>query len=273
MITSRQLLAWAGTDRLPIVRARLPQLREQPLTPASRALRVYVAGDRVPGFEGEFVVDGRASVAVLPIGESVIVCDRADAPIDRELVRWPDDSSFHLLHAIPPGTVDTWLDLGCGSAIAPLVRRRANRIVCSDLNPRALRYAREGARLSNVAIETLEGDIATVPADLITCNAPIPAPGLGPAPAADLWRSTDEHFLGRFLEAARAALLPGGTIIVHASWMPDLPGDAVTVTYTPAPPHFGITWWRPDTPGRHIRATRLLTADHPHVRYTDRGQF
>ncbi|MFT3699358.1 MAG: methyltransferase [Kofleriaceae bacterium] len=264
MITSRQLAGWAGTDRIPLVRARLPQLRAKPITPVNRALRVYVAGDTVGGFEGNLVENGRASVAVLPIGESLIVCDRADAPIDRELVRWPDDSSFHLLHSIPPGTVDTWLDLGCGSAVAPLVRRRAHRIVCSDLNPRALVYAQHGARLSNARIETLEGDLATVPADLITCNAPIPSPG------TDLWRSTDDTFLTRLLEAARAALNPGGTIVIHSSWMPDLPGDAITITYTPTPPHFGITWWRPHTESRHIRATRLLTADHPHVHHTDR---
>ncbi|HEY0251984.1 MAG TPA: methyltransferase, partial [Kofleriaceae bacterium] len=203
---------------------------------------------------------------VLPIGEALIICDRLDAPVTRELVRWPDDSSFHLLHAIPPGDVDTWLDLGCGSAVAPLVRRRAKRIVCSDLNPRALDYARRGAELSNTAIETLEGDLATVPADLVTCNAPIPSDGI------DVWRSTDDDFLPRLVEAARAALRPGGSIIIHSSWMPDLPGDAVTVTYTPAPPHFAITWWRPDEPGRHIRAHRALTVDRAHLDHTDRDR-
>ena len=279
MITRRALAAWAGSDRIPIVHARLAQLAALPVTRASAELAVFVAGVEVdrgllPVFDPDLVeVMGervRARVSILPIGDALIVCDRADAPEEPDLVCWPDDSSFHLASALPPGRRATWLDLGCGSAVAPLSRPAlADRIVASDLNPRAVRYAQLGAKLSRATLETLTGDLVVVPADLVTCNAPIPHAG-----GAAIWRATDAGFVDRLFEAARSALRPDGLIVVHSALaaIPALFGDVVTVAYTPsdARSHFAITWWSPTGAPRQIRARRHLDPDRPHLDHRDR---
>jgi SAM-dependent methyltransferase len=212
-------------------------------------------------------------VSVLPVGDALIVCDRADAAEHADLVCWPDDSSFHLASAIPPGRRGCWLDLGCGSAVAPLLRPAlADRIVVSDLNPRAVRFAELGAKLSNVRLETLVGDLVVSPADLITCNAPIPGDHV-----AAMWRATDAAFVTRLFEAAHSALLPNGLIVVHSALdaIPaTLAGESVVVAYTPpdAPRQFAITWWSPaGTETRQIRARRLLDPSRPHLDHHDRG--
>jgi hypothetical protein len=281
VITRRGLAAWAGSDRIPIVRARLAQLQALPVTRASAELALFVAGIEVerallPLLDDELVeVVGdraRALVSVLPVGDALIVCDRADARDEAELVCWPDDSSFHLASAIPPGRRGSWLDLGCGSAVAPLSRPAlADRIVASDLNPRAIRYAELGAKLSNMRIETRVGDLAVSPADLITCNAPIPG-DRGTA----IWRATDAAFVSRLFAAAQSALLPDGLVVVHSALdaiPPVLPGESVTVAYTPweVVRQFAITWWSPGTETRQIRARRLLDPSHPHLDHHDRG--
>jgi hypothetical protein len=285
LISRRAFAAWAGTDRIPSVRARLAHLQALPVTRASALLALFVAGVEVDGalvppLDDDLIERAgdrvRARVAILPIGEALIVCDRADASETAELVCWPDDSSLHLISSIPPGRRARWLDLGCGSAVAPLVRPAlADRLVASDLNPRAIRYAQLGARLSKVALETLVGDLAVEPAELVTCNAPIPraTPAGGP-----IWRATDDAFIPRMLAAARAALVPGGLIVMHTALdaVPDLPaawaGEVVTIAYTPpdAPRQFAITWWRPDARDRVCRARRLLDPARPHLDHQDR---
>lgn len=289
MITRRSLAAWAGSDRIPIVRARLAQLAGLPVTHASAELALFVAGVEVerallPSLDHELVeVAGdrvRARVSILPVGDAVIVCDRADAPEHSELVCWPDDSSFHLALAIPPGRRGTWLDLGCGSAVAPLLRPAlADRIVASDLNPRAIRYAQLGATLSNVKLEVLLGDLAVTPADLVTCNAPIPGDHVdvdGTGSRAAIWRATDADFVARLFDAARSALSRHGLIVVHSALdvVPSgLPGETTIVSYTPRDTsrHFAITWWSPDAEHRQIRARRLLDPHRPHLDHHDRG--
>jgi SAM-dependent methyltransferase len=279
VITRRGLAAWAGSDRIPIVRARLAQLAASPVTRASAEFALFVAGVEVeqallPALDDELVeVVGdraRARVSVLPIGDALIVCDRADARDEAELVCWPDDSSFHLASAIPPGRRATWLDLGCGSALAPLLRPAlADRIVASDLNPRAVRYAQLGAKLSNVKLETLVGDLSVSPADLVTCNSPIPGGHI-----SAIWRATDAGFVARMFDAARTALSSNGLVVVHSALdaIPPLPGEAVIVAYTPPDAYrqFAITWWSPDVEARQIRARRLLDPSRPHLDHRDR---
>ena len=290
-----QLRTWASAATIPQLRAAYDRLWARPITnQASAVLALFTAGRHVAKTllpplgdlteflegEGAFV---HARIAILPLaarhGASYVVCDRLDAT-GIETVCWPDDSSLHLTAAIPPGRRDTWLDLGCGSAPAQLAHPEyAHRLVASDLNPRALRYAELGARLSKIGhLEVLHGDLANVHAELITCNAPIPAlpgvPSEGP-----LWTATDGDFVARMLETARAALLAGGTIVVHAALdaLPrDLPGELVTVAYTPPAVaandarEFAIAWWRPDAGPCRALARRALTPDRPHLDHTDR---
>ncbi|MEO6772248.1 MAG: hypothetical protein ABI467_04405 [Kofleriaceae bacterium] len=292
-----QLRAWASAGSIPDLRRGYDQLWARPVTnTASALLAVFAAGRQIgralvpPLGELDDLLEGdgayvRARVAILPIaarhGASFVVCDRLDAN-GIETVCWPDDSSAHLTAAIPPGRRDTWLDLGCGSAPAQLAHPEyAHRLVASDLNPRALSYAALGARLSRIAhLEPLHGDLANVHAELITCNAPIPAqPGL--PSAGPLWTSTDPDFVARLLETAHGALLAGGTIVVHAaldallralSLRGPSAGEVVVVAYTPAgePREFAVAWWRPDAAPCRVLARRVLTPARPHLDHTDR---
>ena len=285
-LTPRALAAWAGTDRLAALPARLPGLVLREITPSSAALALFVAGAivrrdrlRLPlGELGDLIEpDGafvRARVAILPLGPSLMVCDRLEATDATELVCWPDDSSHHLASALPAGRRARWLDLGCGSAFAPLARPElAAAIIGLDVNPRAVDFARLGAQLSGVAhLAIAAGDLATAtgPAELVTCNAPIPE-------AADraVWRHADDDFFARLWRTARATA--ADLVVIHATSralraLAELPGERVTVLYTGAgdPEGFGIAWWRPDAEACLVRARRALSDDLPHLTSADR---
>ena len=283
-LTPRALAAWAGTDRLSALPRLIPQLRGRALTRASAPLALFVAGDRVPislldddplalvASDGDTT---RCSVAILPLGRSLLVCDRLDAPMSPELVCWPDDSSYHLAHALPRRRHARWLDLGCGSAFAQLLRPElAEQRCATDLNPHALAMAQLGARLSGVALDTWQGDLSAPwrDCDLVTCNAPIPD-GHGGA----MWRTAGADFVARALAAAAEALAPDGLCVVHAALdalepaLASLPGDRIVVQYTPDDVRrFGIAWWQPAAPARLVTSRRMLSDDRPHVEYADR---
>jgi hypothetical protein len=312
-LSPRALAAWLGSDRVAAVPALLPSVAGAPLTPASALLALFVAGDDVPvewvveleALHREGLVDvaghhAHARVAILPVGASLLVCDRLDTSDSLDVVCWPDDSSYHLALALPPGLGDAWLDLGCGSAFAPLLRPElARSIVGADVNPRAVRYARLGCELSGhphvrIALANL-GD--GVPAELrgscglVTCNAPIPEPpepGAGPgssvagpvppgSPNRARWRLTDTAFVERLFVHARTFVAADGMIVVHAAQgalepvVADLPGHRVLIAYTPSDVRgFAIAWWQPGGEDRLVRARRPLTERRPHLTHEDR---
>ncbi|HEY5927019.1 MAG TPA: methyltransferase, partial [Kofleriaceae bacterium] len=196
-LSPRALAAWAGSDRLSALPSLLPHAR-RPITPASALLALFVAGDdvpieQVPALDDlhlhqlvDVVGSGvRARVSILPLGPSLLVCDRLDTDDSLDVVCWPDDSSYHLALSLPVARHARWLDLGCGSAFAALLRPElATTITATDVNPRALGYASLGCELSGVAhVALVTSDLADgVPidlrasCDLVTCNAPIPEP-------------------------------------------------------------------------------------------------
>ncbi len=267
-LTPRALAAWAGTDRVSALPARLAEVGARPVTPASAALGAYVAG--AVNAAGE-----RPGYAVLPLGPSLLVCDHADAPASERRVAWPDDSSYHLALALPAGRRARWLDLGCGSGFAPLLRPDlAAAIDAVDLNPRAVAWTWLGARLSGIAhIAAWEADLAAAPGgpyELITCNAPIPG-----APDVELWRRADPGLFGRLWTAALGRIAPAGWIVVHGA-LAELEaapaiGTRVVVAYTPedAPAAFGVLWWRPDAADRAVVRRRVLDVARPHVSAQD----
>jgi len=271
-LSSRALAAWAvpRLSALPYIVPRIP--------PGITLLDLFVAGrDVQTGLDLGDLVDGNghARVAILPLGDSLLVCDRLDAPSAPELVCWPDDSSYHLAQSLPRGPYTSWIDLGCGSAFAPLFRPAlAARIDGTDLNPRAVEYARLGAQLSGLAHFTAHaGDLdagLTHQADLVSCNAPIPDEH-GP-----IWRATDGGFIARLFACARRRVAPGGMVVVHAAEpalapvAANLVGERVIVTYTPpGVPGFAVAWWRPDAPERLIVTRRDLTEQQPHLTFRD----
>jgi hypothetical protein len=289
-LTARALAAWAGTTRvsaLPRLMSALPRAD----TPAGAVLELFVAGQEIALARlraldvdalcrAELVeVAGdaaRARVAVLPVGESLLVCDRLDAAADRALVCWPDDSSYHLALALPPGPHARWIDLGTGSAFAPLLRPAiAGDICATDLNARAVAYARAGAALSGLAhVRVHESDLGEgLPgAQLVSCNAPIPTAD----PHEPMWRSGAADFVARLCARARGLALPGGSVVVHAALdalapvIADLPGERVVVAYTPPGVRaFAVAWWSPEAPPRLAVTNRALTAERPHVTYAD----
>jgi len=287
-LTEGALLAWAGTRRIPALEWRLSALAARPVVPAAAALSLFVGGavleiDKV----GRLPLDDlfaanllerrgdhvRAPIAVLPLESALIVCDRHDGRDEDALVRWPDDSSYHLASALGSGRRPRWHDLACGSAFAPLARPElAAEIHGHDLNARAVRYARLGAALSGCRhIIAAEAEIGEThpPGALVTCNAPIP----GDADAA-IWRRADDGFFARMWPAARSCTAPDGEIVVHcvAEAIPEeLPGEVVVVFYTPPGERgFAITWWRPDGPVRRVVAYRELTQARPHLDPRDR---
>jgi SAM-dependent methyltransferase len=220
----------------------------------------------------------RARVSLLPLGRSLLVCDRLDTDFSTQVVCWPDDSSYHLALSIPAGRRERWLDLGCGSGFAPLLRPDlAETIVGADLNPRAVQYATLGAQLSRIThLDVREADLAdgiTGTFDLITCNAPIPANILAP-----MWRATaDVTLFPRLLQQVPPLLSPDGLVVIHGALarlgplVRDLRGERVVVSYVPeGGTQFGILWWRPDAPSRDVGAYRELTPDRPHLTHEDR---
>ena len=285
-LTPRALAAWAGTDRLAALPARIPSLARREPVPAAAALALWVAGaevalDRLRGVPIDALIDhglavcdrerASATVAIVPLGPSLLVCDRFDTADEHDLVAWPDDSSHHLVAAIPVGRRRAWLDLGCGSAFAQLARPELARgLAASDRNPRAVRYARIGAALSGIdRFDAIARDIAEPhePADLITCNAPIPE-----ARNLAIWSRAEPTFFAALWRVIRRCLEPGGEAVVHAARRAipaDLPGERVIVAYAP---EFAVLWWRPDAPEREVVAARELTIERPHVDARDRDE-
>lgn len=282
VLTPRALAAWAGTNRLSTLAYRLPSAPAQ--TEVAALFALLVAGDELPvpsryaGLVRDLTEGNRARYSILPLGPSLLVCDRLDADGGTELVCWPDDSSYHLALAVPPGRRERWLDIACGSGFAPLMRPDlAAQIVCGELNSRAVAYAKRGAELSGQSARVeihqadLTGDIRGT-FELVSCNAPIPA-DVGP-----LWRATADHtFFPRLFEQVPRVLAPSGMFVLHAaldhvaSLVDQLPGERVTVSYVPeGGRQFGIVWWRPDAEPRHIVARRELTPEQPHLTHADR---
>jgi SAM-dependent methyltransferase len=292
-LSPRALAAWTGSHRL----SALPVLLPQAARPPTPLLALFVAGDdvpidRVPDVEllqhGQLVdVAGstvHARVSILPLGPSLLVCDRLDTSDSLDIVCWPDDSSYHVALSLPAARHRRWLDLGCGSAFAALLRPElADLIVAADINDRAVTYADLGSELSGIShVDVIRADLADgVPVELrgscelVTCNAPIPDRGDSPYRAR--WRLTDTSFIERLFTQARTCVAPEGMIVVHAALdalepvLGDLTGHRVVVSYTPPDVRgFGIAWWRPGGEDRLVRAYRPLTEARPHLTHEDR---
>lgn len=289
-LNPRALASWAGSDQLAAIGRRRGVLAARVITPASAVLALFVAGARVPrrslralepvwselvarGWIDEAAADDDreigARVALVPVGPSLLVCE-ADG--------WPDDSSYHLLGALPPRRVRRWLDLGCGSGFAPLSRPDlADVIVGVELDDRAVRRADEAIALSGIEhARVVRGDLAVAGSlgrfDLITCNAPIPGD-----PSTSLWRHADPGLFGRLWKTALACAGEHAKVIVHGvadELVRELPGDRRIVVYTPADEatrSFGVLWWRPTRPANLVIVRRGLTLDRPHVDAGDAG--
>ncbi|MBP9084684.1 MAG: hypothetical protein KBG15_01145 [Kofleriaceae bacterium] len=233
-----------------------------------------------------------APFAVVPIEHGFVCFDfdhhEHEANEADARVCWPDDSSHHLIGALPDGAtagITRWLDVGSGPAFAPLHRPRlAEQIIASDINPRAVTMASRGLGLSCIAglphIQTMIADGVPTSAgmfDLVTCNAAIPAPV-----HAASWHFAPVAVLQDFLLAAPRYLQPTGTIILHAllsanevALVQRQGGTAHLTGYTSAvqsestAPGFAVLWWQPHRPGPFTYGHRELTMQRPHIDAAD----
>lgn len=225
-----------------------------------------------------------ATVAMLPVGEALVVSDRADRLRGRDVVALADDSAFHTFGAVRARArrpALRWLDVGTGSGIVPLARPGAATAVrATDIHARAVALAELGAALSGRAdlalavADLLDGADRDGPWDLITFNAPIPRAVVDGGAEVPLYRQSDADLAARFWAEVRPLVAAGGEVLVH-SWQPaedypaslGLPGRVTAVRYTPpeAAIAFGVTAWQPDAAPacRLVRVT--LGAHAPHV--------
>ena len=108
----------------------------------------------------------------------------------------------------------TVLDIGTGTGIQAITAalNGARDVVATDINPDALKLAKENAKLNKVKIEVIESDLfAKVKGkfDLIIFNAPyLP----NEAPTDPQW-SGGKELIEKFLKEAKNHLTEGGKIV------------------------------------------------------------
>ncbi|QSB06247.1 methyltransferase [Natronoglycomyces albus] len=120
--------------------------------------------------------------------------------------------------------VPTALEIGTGCGVHALsLPSHVGRVTATDLNPRALDFARINAGVNEIELELLQGDmfepVSERQFDLITANPPfvIATPGQGWT-YRDAGREGDS--LGAELAAAaRSKLRPGGVMQFLANWL------------------------------------------------------
>jgi methylase of polypeptide subunit release factors len=122
----------------------------------------------------------KAMAMVLPMQGFIVAADHPSA-IERhvsDLVLWPNPTSKFLSRFAVSRHSRATLDLGTGSGILSLVASRfSDSVVGTDLNERAIEFARFNAGLNGIAnIETMAGDcfqpVAGRKFDLILSNPP-----------------------------------------------------------------------------------------------------
>jgi len=119
-------------------------------------------------------------VMLYPVGSFLVVCDHTVKieAADPEFVLWPNPTSQLLSRFTVRRPSRATLDLGTGNAVqALLAAAHSEQVVATDLNPRAVTYARFAACLNGLNnIECLEGDgfnpVAGRKFDLIVSNPP-----------------------------------------------------------------------------------------------------
>ena len=121
--------------------------------------------------------------------------------------------------------VERALDLGTGCGVQALhLATHADRVVATDVNPRALRMAHLTAGLNGVPLDLRQGSlfdpVAGEEFDLVVSNPPfVVSPGTG-----DLLTYRDSGLAGdemvrRVVAGAAACLRPGGVAQVLANWV------------------------------------------------------
>jgi methylase of polypeptide subunit release factors len=187
--------------------------------------RSGVAALEATGFAtvGEHEVASR--VRILPIGRVLVAADgyaTGDDPADYVAVYTP---TSHLLDSLTPRPrVAGALDVATGSGVhALLAAAHADRVVATDVNPRALAFTELNAALNGLPnIECRPGSlfepVAGETFDLITCNAPYVVSPERRWAYRDAGFNADE-VSERVVQESAAHLADGGFATMLVSWL------------------------------------------------------
>jgi hypothetical protein len=165
-------------------------------------------------------------VWLYPVGDFVIVSDRRDDP-DGKPFATPEDVVFPAIYAgtlrflrlLPREVAGSALDLCGGSGVGALMMasRSASRSVSSDLASRSAFFAQFNARLNDLPVESLCGDlyepVQRAVFDIITAHPPF-VPALGGAMIYRDGGETGEEITRRVVEGFPAHLGPGATGVI-----------------------------------------------------------
>ncbi len=175
--------------------------------------------------------------------------------------------------SIPPRSVERALDLGCGAgALALCLAAVARHVVATDVNPRALSWARFNARLNAVAgVDFRLGDLFE-PArddrfDLIVSQPPFVARRADAPPSAFAHGGDrgDELAL-RVVAGAASRLTPQGRAVVLADW-PLFDGASLDERVSDALGGVLVDALVLLSPGKNLDeyCTSIAAAEHPHL--------
>ena len=221
---------WSLRRRIESLEGRLGVLlrcfhlgRELPCDEAEAALGgIAVADLQAAGLLARADGAYRPTVQLSAVGELVIASDLPSLhrPGNDGFVVGPfavtrNLAAFALRHG-----VDSALDLGCGGgALAALAAARAGHVVASDVNPRAVAFARFNIELNGIGnVEVREGSLfETVPGerfDLILCNPPYV---LSPA-RTFLYRDGGTRLCRQIVSEAPGHLTGNGYLQMMVEW-------------------------------------------------------
>ncbi|NJD98967.1 methyltransferase domain-containing protein [Thermococcus sp. LS1] len=136
----------------------------------------------------------------------------------------PAEDTFLLAENLAVKHGDVALDMGAGTGIiALLMARKAEYVLGVDVNPLAVKLARENARLNGIEnVEFIQSDLferVNGEFDVITFNAPyLPGEPEEPIDLALVGGETGREVLDRFIDEVADYLKPGGIVqIVQSS--------------------------------------------------------
>jgi SAM-dependent methyltransferase len=193
--TTERIEGTLGSGRISFGAADLA-VHERRLSPEpfSTAVRLFLLGAELAAAEAEasFDLDGllclgwletsgdrvRATLKLVPHGDLLLASDRDDGGPDAHWVAGIHPPSVTLAKLTVRRPVVRALDTGTGNGIqALLASRHAEVVIATDVNPRALDFARLNAGLNRVVnLELREGSyfepVEGERFDLLTCNPP-----------------------------------------------------------------------------------------------------
>jgi SAM-dependent methyltransferase len=169
----------------------------------------------------------RARVTLLPYDGLLVASDRADRGADA--VGAPDLSALNTAASLPRVSAGAVLDVGCGAGLLSLLAARAGaRVIGSDVDARALDFARTNAALNGLDVPFVEADLLAAAGgaryELVTFNAPLLRAPLATsdarAPARYVQSERGEALALEFLDGIEAVLAERGEALLHAQLTP-----------------------------------------------------